>query len=217
MVYNEGDLFALEVKEKKNQTYGHRARTGRGSSKSRKGMNTPYDFMNKEEKNKLNGAVTMTNLFDTIISREEFDTMDEKQQKSMMTHWRDIYPNSKIMEEMGITGSGTFHAYINKLDIPRKKRLGGRPRKSSIKKEIEKVPTQVEQAPENTPIVNDFVQQPVKLITNGLHLEYNGLFSAEQINRILTKIQLIVDGEDNDFNIELRISETEKKGEKNED
>jgi hypothetical protein len=215
MAYNdEENLFALEVKEKKSQAHAHRARTGRGSSKRRKGMSTPFDFMSKSERERLNGEVKLTNLFDMIITREEFDTMEEKQQKAMMTHWREIYPNEKIMQEMGITGSGTFHNYINKLEIPRKKRHGGRPKKVE-KKENKKVLAPTVQAPENisenTPIVNKFVQQPVKLITNGLHLEYNGNFSSEQINKILTKIQLIVDGEDNNFNIELRISEVEKK------
>jgi hypothetical protein len=47
-------IFDLEVKEKKNQAYMNRAKTGsRGGSKSRKGMNTPYDYLTTKEKKKI--------------------------------------------------------------------------------------------------------------------------------------------------------------------
>jgi hypothetical protein len=218
MANMEVDLFQEEIRHKKNQAYSNKARTGRGSSKSRKGMSTPFDFMNKAEREKLNGEVTLTNLFDVIISREEFDTMEEKQQKAMLTRWREIYPNEKIMKEMGITASSTFSKYITALDIPRKGRVNtGRPRKNPIKKtENKQALAPTAQAPEPTPIVDNFVQQPVKLITSGLHLEYNGKFSSEQINHIFTKLQLLIEGEKNDFNIELRITESEKKENKEE-
>jgi hypothetical protein len=217
MAYNE-DLFTLEVKEKKQLAHSHRSRTGRGSSKSRKGMSTPFDFMSKAEKEKLNGEVKLTNLFDTIISREEFETMDEKQQKAMMLHWRDIYPNTKIMKEMGISSSGAFHGIINRLEIPRKGRVDDRRKGNGKKIQNKKALAPTVQAPQiaTTPIIENFVQQPVKLITNGLHLEYIGNFNSEQINKILTKIQLLVDGEENNFNIELSISECEKKEHKEE-
>jgi len=40
----ERGIFDLEVREKKNQAYLNKARTGsKGGSRSRKGMNTPYD------------------------------------------------------------------------------------------------------------------------------------------------------------------------------
>lgn len=223
MAYNDIErLFLDDIREKKKAGRGSFSKTGKGGERAgvRGGLKTPYDFMKTRERKKLNGEVEVFNMYETIISKDEFELKDKETQKAMLMRWRDIYPNGKIMDEMGIRSSGAFHTIIQNLDIPRKTRHGGvrtknptgttpKPRKTEIKKELATVP---EQAPESTtPIVNNFVQQPVKLITNGLHLEYNGNYSSEQINRILTKLQLLVDGEENNFNIELRISESEKK------
>lgn len=224
MAYNEIErLFNEEVRDKKRTGRGAFNKTGKGVKHNMNGIKFPYDYMKAKEKRLLNSEVRVSNMYETVIPKMEFDLKDKETQKAMMIRWREIYPNSHIMEGMGISGSGSFHNIIKELDIPRKTRHGGirkknptgttpKPRKTDAKKEHEPM----EQAPENTPIVNNFVQQPVKLITNGLHLEYNGIFSSEQINKIFTKLQLLVDGEENNFNIELRISESEKKKDKEE-
>lgn len=220
MAYNEIERLLLDdIREKKRAGRGSFAKTGKGGERAgvRGGLKTPYDFMKTKERKKLNGEVERYNMYETIITKEEFELKDKETQKAMLLRWRDIYPNGKIMDEMGIKSSGAFHNIIQSLDIPRKTRHGGVRKtnptgttpKPKNKKELVTVP---EQAPENTtPIVNNFVQQPVKLITNGLHLEYNGNYTSDQINRIFTKLQLLVDGEENNFNIELRITESEKK------
>ena len=223
MAYNEIErLFNDDIREKKKAGRGAFAKTGKGSERAgvKGGLKTPYSFMTTRERKKLNGEVRITQMYETILSRDEFFLKDKETQKAMLTRWREIYPNSKIMEDMGIGGSGSFHNIIKELDIPRKSRHGaGRPKTAtgtSPKPKIKKELATVEQAPETTPIVNFVQQTPVKLITNGLHLEYNGIFSSEQINKIFTKLQLLVDGEENNFNIELRITESEKKEDKTE-
>ncbi len=220
MAYNDIErMFNDEIREKKKIGRGSFSKVGKGGERAgvRGGLKTPYDFMKTKERKKLNGEVETFNMYETIISREEFELKDRETQKAMLIRWRDIYPNGKIMEEMGIRSSGAFHTIIQDLEIPRKTRHGGtrkdNPTGTTPKPKIKKALATVKQEPESTtPIVENFVQQtPVKLITNGLHLEYNGIFSADQINRIFTKLQLLVDGEENDFNIELRITESEKK------
>jgi hypothetical protein len=216
MAYNEIErLFNDDIREKKKAGRGAFAKTGKGNERAgvKGGLKTPYSFMTTRERKKLNGEVRITQMYETIISREEFELKDKETQKAMLTRWREIYPNGKIMDDMGVRSSGAFHNIIQSLEIPRKTRHGaGRPRGegTSPKPKIKKELATVEQAPETTPIVNFVQQAPVKLITNGLHLEYNGIFSSEQINKIFTKLQLLVDGEENDFNIELRITESEK-------
>lgn len=220
MAYNDIErLFIDDIREKKKAGRGSFAKTGKGGERAgvRGGLKTPYDFMKTKERKKLNGEVETFNMYETILTRDEFSLKPEETQKAMLTRWRELYSNAKIMEDMQIKGNAQFSKLIKELDIPMKQkrlpRKGNAKAKATIqqidmKKELATVP---EQAPENTPIVNNFVQQPVKLITNGLHLEYNGNYTSDQINRIFTKLQLLVDGEENNFNIELRITESEKK------
>ena len=50
-------------------------------------------------------------------------------------------------------------------------------------------------------------QNPIKIIINGLHLEYNGIFDPDQLAKIFTKLQLLVDGEDSDYYLTLTLTE----------
>ena len=45
------------------------------------------------------------------------------------------------------------------------------------------------------------------LLTKGLHLEYNGTYDVEALSKIFTKLQLIIDGDTNKYNISLSLSE----------
>ena len=93
-------------------------------------------------------------------------------QKTLLTKWREIYPNQKIMDELSIGSNKHFNAQlfadlVNGLGCPAKIRGGSKPRKE--KQAMTAItPTMKEQTPIQEP------QQPIKLITNGLHLEYNG-------------------------------------------
>jgi hypothetical protein len=54
------------------------------------------------------------------------------------------------------------------------------------------------------PIANT---QPMRILTQGLHLEYNGEFDAEQLSKIFTKLQLVTDGEENKFYLSISLTE----------
>jgi hypothetical protein len=45
------------------------------------------------------------------------------------------------------------------------------------------------------------------IITKGLHLEYNGNYDVDSLNRLFTKLQLLIDGEPNKYRISLSLSE----------
>jgi hypothetical protein len=59
----------------------------------------------------------------------------------------------------------------------------------------------LELAPEPTPEI-----KPV-LISRGMHFEYNGEYNAESIIKIMTKLQLLVEGEENQFNLAISLTE----------
>ena len=102
-------VFLKEIQEKKNHAYNNRSRTGGGGgSSSRKGVRTAYDYMSSKEKKKLNSEIEVFNMYETIIPLKEFELKDEETQKKLLTRWREIYPNAKIIKEMGFRGLGLF-------------------------------------------------------------------------------------------------------------
>lgn len=196
------NIFDLEVREKKNQAYLNKARTGsKGGSKSRKGMNTPFDYMNKKERNKLNGEV-QTIMYETIIPKNEFFLKDEDMQKLMLSRWCEIYPVRKIQTDMKINNKA-YYELIESLGIPKKTRGGSRVRKA---KNIAIVEEEVKPQIIDTKEEEKEKVKPL-LISRGLHLEYNGDYNSEELSKIFTKLQLLTDGEENKFTLAISLSE----------
>jgi len=198
----EVGIFDLEVREKRNQAFLNKAKTGaKGGSQSRKGVRTPYDSMSRKEKRLLNGEVK-TIMYETIVPVTEFEVKDIEMQKLMLKRWREIYPNENIVEQMKISRK-RYDDLVKKLNLPRKPKtvIDGRKGKTRTVAIIEQVETQ--QTPKES--ITEEIQQ--KLILSGLHLEYNGEYTADQLSKIFTKLQLLVDSEENKFNLSISLSE----------
>lgn len=214
----EQGIFEMEVRDKKREVYLNKSKTGaKGGSKSRKGVRTAYDFMNKKEKKLLNGEVESYNMYTTILNWTEWETKNQETQKNLLTKWRDIYPNTKIMDELSQgrkskLNSQSFADIVNGLGVPQKRRAlptgEKKPRKAKTNVEVPKM-SLLEFAEEPTNEVKQEIQSAVQtqIITKGLHLEYNGQYDVEALNRLFTKLQLLVDGETNKYRINLSLSE----------
>jgi hypothetical protein len=191
-------LFNDEVIARKRESYGNRARTGKSGSRSRKTGILPIDRMSRKERKEYTkaGEVVISNMYETILDKKEFELKPKELQKTMMTRWREIYSNEKIMQEMGISANNTFYALIRDLDVPQKKRGGFKGRNVSTQKSTPA-----------TPPAQKVEQVVTQLVTNGLHLEYNGKYDAEQLEKIFTKLQLVVNGEDSKYRLSISLSE----------
>jgi hypothetical protein len=217
--------FKNEIYEKKQLAYGNRAKTGSGRRTSYRGVKTEYDFLTREERKKLNSDVIVSNLNDIVLLKEEFDSLEMHKQKELLTHWRELYENKYIMDQMGVKGSNTYHKYIKELEIPKKARGGAKNFKgrrrgaATVKQETApQISLQFEE-PQKHSIQDtiqtaltkmDNVQQPTNSIlqtVEGLHLEYNGIYDAEQLSKIFTKLQLITEGEQCKFQLNITLSE----------
>jgi len=201
-------LFQEEITAKKREGFSQRARTGsKGGSGSRKGLRTPYDNMTTKERKKLSSAVVVKNLFDLLLSKEEFNQYPEEKQREILIHWRDIYPNAKIMEALEIKSQGTFASFLAKLDVPKKRswKKGKDPKPQKEKKEKVGVNLNQSELILDLPVAPEI--ETNNIIMDGLQLNYNGLYNADQIARILTKLQLIVDGEENLFSMSISLQE----------
>lgn len=192
-------MFQDEIREKKKTGNGVFSRSGKGV---RNGFNsalrTPFYYMKQKERNKLNGEVNTYN-FQTILPLEEFNRKDEATQKLLMSKWRELYSNLSIMKEMGIGGQGTFAQIVNRLDLPKKTKGGqlGRIRKSK-NAEVQLSPLEME---------SGSIPSVTIPVVNGLHLQYNGEFDSEQISKIFNKLQVLTEGDNSKFILELSIKQ----------
>jgi hypothetical protein len=208
-------MFHEDVQEKRKIGRGSFNRVGKGVKHTMRGIKTPYDFMSTKEKKKLNSEVREFNMYETILDRQEFDKHDKDTQRAMLIKWRELYQNVDIMAAMGIRGSNTFHNLIKEFELPPKPRGGAR--NTTPKR---KATTRIAEQPQEMKpieIVSEKVQQnPVKILINGLHLEYNGIYDSDQLSRIFTKLQLLTDGENSDYYLTLTLTEEQKTEDKKE-
>lgn len=204
-------LFNDDVRDKRKTGSGVFHRRGKGVKHGISGaLRTPSYYMSNKEKKKLNGEVKVTRMYDTIIPMSEFQLKDEATQKNMLIRWREIYDNSQIKKGLGIANS-PYYKLVEELNVPKKIR--------GVKKGDKKAPRKASAAivsPEidlfdlpEEPKVREIEKEIAKpiLVTNGLHLEYNGIYDTEALSKIFTKLQLIIDGDTNKYNIKLSLSE----------
>ena len=220
MTENIERLFNEDIRDKRKAGSGVFSRRGKGVKHGISGaLRTPYYYLKPKERKKLNGTVETSNMYSTILSWDEWNLKDKETQKNLMTKWREIYSNTKIMEELAVGrgkpfNSQSFADIVNDLDCPKKIRGGSKPRKKSAAitavKET-KSPTLLEFAEVANQLEFEIPKQEVRqvLVTKGLHLEYNGEFDPEQLSKIFTKLQLLIEGEPNKFKISLSLSECE--------
>lgn len=220
-------IFELEVKEKRAQAFLNKSKTGaKGGSKSRKGVRTPSDYMSKKELRELNGEVRTYNM-NSLMDWKTFNEKSKEEQTRLLTHWRNIYSNAKIMDALQEGREKKFNQQsfadlVHELGVPKKNRINtGEPRKPrQAKKNVAITQAEpvaklsllefAEQQPEPQPQPQPQPEPVQQIILKGMHFEYNGLYETDQINKILTKLQLLLEDEPNKFNVCISISEKTK-------
>lgn len=214
-------LFNEDIRDKRKAGSGSFHKRGKGVKHGISGaLRTPYYYLKPKERNALNGTVEVSNVYTSILNWEEWSTRDKETQKLLMTKWREIYSNTQIMEQLQVGrgkhfNSQSFADIVNDLDCPKKIRGGSKPRqKKSVaitSTKENKSPTLLEFAEVANQLELEVPEQEIKqvLITKGLYLEYNGEYDQDQLSKIFTKLQLLIDGEPNKFKISLSLSEVE--------
>lgn len=205
-------FFNDDIREKRKAGSGSFHRRGKGVKHGISGaLRTPSYYLSTKEKNKLNGEVKVTNMFTTIIPYQEFEIKDEETKKNLLTKWREVFENDKIIADLGISNKRYFDM-VQDWDLPKKRRGGaGNFKKGRAKKETQKTNTAIAiEPPINTVEVSPTTKTQIqKIISKGLYLEYNGDYDSEQLNKLFTKLQLLIDGETSKYNISLCLTEKE--------
>lgn len=197
-------LFDLEVREKKRSKHYAAARKKTGVKSSRGGVLTQYDFLSPEERKKLNGEVEVYNMYETILTINEFNLKEEDQQKVLMTRWRELYSNKKIAEDMGIPEYKVYEI-VKKLGIKRKIKSGPRKGKTAGKKE--KTQLQEIEKIETTPRLGKASAESINLIPRGEQWSYNNVYTGKKLVSHLEKLLILIDGEDEtEFDVSILIA-----------
>lgn len=214
MSVNIERFLAEQIREQRKASSGAFHRRGKGVKHGmRSALLTPYYYMKTKERKKLNGEVVVTNMYETVIHKDEFLLKPVDLQKTMLTRWREIYSNGIIKDQMGMYNK-EYYDLVDRLGVPKKERVDNPSskrgkRKAAIQKQkpipqdLGEMALQVQQAI-TTPPAPEI--KPI-LITKGLHLEYNGEYTSEEMTKIFTKLQILTEGELNKFNLSISLTE----------
>lgn len=212
--YNEAEVcFLEEVREKKKAANGVHSKTGKRGYVGK--MLFPSDIMSRKDKIKHRRAskITMSNLFDTILSLDEFKNLETHEQRNRLQYLRQKYTIKEIQQGMGISNK-TYYDIIEELGLP-KDRRNSKPRKPRTASTSVKNTTPDELALELPTIAIQAIQEPTpepvqEIIVNGLHLRFNGTYSPDMIQKQLLKFATILDEESDDFYCELTLIQKPK-------
>jgi replicative superfamily II helicase len=195
-------LFFEDVREKKKAASGVHHKTGKNGYTGT--LRFPSDIMSRKDKYNYRkaGKVMTTNLFDEILTVDEFEALETYERKNRLAYWRSQFQNKKIMQEMGISNK-RYYDIVAELELPKAPRVNNGAPKKPRKAYTRTAPVA------NTPaaaIAENEIKEPVQeIIIDGLHLVYNGTFSAEQLQKSLSKFIALLEGETDEFFIELKL------------
>lgn len=228
MQYNEAEqVFYSDIREKKKAASGVHSKTGSRGYVGK--MRFPSDIMSRKDKYNYRraGKIMITNLYTDILTLKDFEQLEIEEQKNRMQYWRNTYSNKEIQEKMGI-GNAHFYRIVKKLDLPKASRVertkANKPRKAKAKKTLldyarnEPQESQLEFEPEAPPAAPELPEAPPvtpapmqELLFEGLHIVYSGSYTAENIQKKLAKIDLMIDGEPEEFYIEIKLVQKQTK------
>jgi hypothetical protein len=214
-------IFMNDIREKKRTGTGAFHMRGKGVKHGMNGaLRTSSYFMSNKEKKQLDGKVETFNMH-TILTLEEFNRKDVETQKMLLTKWREIYTNDKIIEEMGFTNHQKYYDLVSELKVPKKPRTGipykeRKPRQKiqkaaeAPKEEVKEVQEELkfrlvpkaELIPKAEAVTTTLVTPPT-----GMVLAYNREYTSEQLSKIFTKLQLIIEGEETKYQVNISITE----------
>jgi len=200
-------LFEQEVKDKKRIASNVHSKTGKRGYVGK--MMFPTDIMSRKEKyrHRKAGKVEVTNMYDTLITYEQFLKLSEEDKKRHLIAYRDRFTNSEILDAWRI-GSNTLYKYVKKFNLPKAKRIERNHRTNRTKKNELNVPVEAFIVEEKQ--LAQVSQAKQEINEDGFHFKIKGLHTADKLIKRLEKLALILSDEESEFEINLTIQELAK-------
>jgi hypothetical protein len=205
-------LFNQEVRDKKRTASGVYSKTGKNGYVGN--MRFPSDIMSRKEKYNYRkaGKIVTTQLYEKILPVDEFEALETHEKKNMMGYWRNVYTNKEITQAMGIHNN-RFYRIVKELNLPKAPRVDrNEPRKAKVIKVQEPMEKSIaiESSPIKAPEPEEKAEPVQEILVNGIHLVFSGTYSPELIQRKLAKFELMLEDENDDFYVELRLIQKQK-------
>jgi hypothetical protein len=209
-------IFYDEIREKKKETALLRTATQHKRLGAKKVL-FATDLMSRKDKLKHTkaGRVMTTNMYENILPIAEFEILEDFEKRNRLQYLRSKYSAKELQAAMG-TNSKRYYEIIKELNLPKaprsKEGQAPKPRKAALRRQepaaiaIQSNLEMELQAPPETP--QQAQPEPVqKIIVNGLNLEFNGTFTADQIIKQFLKFGSLLEGEQDQYYIELRLQQ----------
>jgi transposase len=190
-------FFADDIREKKKIGSGAFHRRGKGVKHGIGSFRFTFENMSRKEKREYTkpSEVRVTNMFDNVLPRAEFEELTNEQQKNALVMWRDKYNTKEIQKGMGIA-SATYYNYVDKFDLPKLPRGTASHKKKKEKTNVNQTVNVIQQAPQTAPVS-----------LNGVNYNLNGVYTVEEIQSKIEKLALLLEGEKSKFQIKIDVNE----------
>lgn len=211
-------VFYSDIREKKKAASGVHSKTGKNGYVGN--MRFSYDIMTRKEKynHRKAGKVMTTNIYDEILTMDEFEKLETFEQKNRLAYWRNKYSNKEITQGLGIWNN-KYYSLVAELELPKAPRKRSEPRKSKpikVQEELKLEDSSFKKLQEDYAALkmqNEMLlaekkelEAPIQeIMVDGLHLVFNGTYTPEQIQRQLSKFELLLEGEKDTYYIELKL------------
>lgn len=204
--YSEAEqCFFEDVREKKKAASGVHSKTGKNGYTGK--ILFPTDIMSRKEKynHRKAGRVMTTNMYEEILPIDEFEKLETYEQRNRLAYLRGMKSAKEIQKEMGVN-SKRYYEIVAELNLPKAPRLkaGETPKKRTAKPK-----TVLEGSKMGAIAIQsslDLEPEPVQeIIVSGLHLTFNGTYSADHIIKQLLKYGALLEGEEDKYYVELKL------------
>lgn len=194
-------LFEKDVREKKQIARGvHGQASKRGYVGKVIYPSDLQDGRTKEgRKYKQSGKVEMWNMYEEIMSYDQFLNLSKEQQKEVFEKYQQIFPVKEICEKWGIS-SAQYYRHKSELNVSNRK---GRARRKSKEVKQEAILTSKE-VEENT----GQEESKEKALKASFSFELDGLYQADEAAKYIEKIALLLaDMEGKEVKIHFKVND----------
>ncbi|MBJ8113643.1 hypothetical protein JDS99_29355 [Bacillus cereus group sp. N6] len=209
-----------EIREKKRTASGVHHKTGKRGYVGK--MLFPTDMLKGKEKRSYQKAskVEISNMYETMMSRAEFEALPVGQQKQMLQGYRIHFHLKDILKHWKMS-TATLYTLIKELELPalpkenvlakrkESRQKNRRTSKETKQKSMESVlpVEQISLFDTDSEVVHRIAAAvPVQ----GYRTILSGVYSSEELISRLLKMGALLEGEENMFRVQLVIEEQEK-------
>jgi hypothetical protein len=201
-------MFHDEVRQKKKTASGVHHKTGRNGYVGT--MRFPSDIMSRKEKSKYRkaGKVVTTNIYDEILPIDQFENLERYEQKNRLAYWRNENTLDELLEHMNVS-KVKYYSIVKSLGLPPAPRK--RNKQGKTKTPEKSIAIREKQVVQDVPKVVQEQPKAQEILVDGLNLVFMGTYNAEQIQKQLTKISLLVEDETDEYYFEVRLMQKQSK------